>query len=203
MTQLFINELAGAVIQLLVFALLPFLWWLVSARKNEGILPWLGLKKIAHTGRIQHTVLIAAAASLAYAVLAGLCVGAASGEVTAAGSQFAGEGITAVPSAIIYAFIRTGLAEEIVFRGFVLKRTAEKFGFVTGNLLQSVLFGLLHGLPFGVASQSIPMALILTVLPGAFGYFQGWLNEKRCGGSIVPSWLLHGIMNLLVTCFLL
>lgn len=198
--QLFMNELAGAVVQLLIFSLLPFLWWLLTARKKVGFLPWIGLKKIIHTGRLHHTVLITAAASIAYAVLTGLCTGAAAGEVTTAGSQFAGEGILALPAAIVYAFIRTGLAEEIVFRGFVLKRAAGRFGFVFGNLIQSVLFGLLHGLPFGIVSQSLPLALLLTILPGAFGYFQGWLNEQRCGGSIVPSWLLHGIMNFLVSC---
>ena len=201
MMQLLINELAGAITQLLILALLPFLWWLVTARRKESVLLWLGLKKINHTGRLQHTALITAAASLAYAVLTGLCVGASTSGVTTAGSQFAGEGMSALPAAIVYAFIRTGLAEEIAFRGFVLKRTADRFGFVAGNMIQSTLFGLLHGLPFGVVSQSLPIALILTILPGAFGYFQGWLNEKRCGGSIVPSWLLHGIMNLLVACF--
>lgn len=74
--QLLINELAGAITQLLILALLPFLWWLVTARRKESVLSWLGLKKIDHTGRLQHTILITAAASLAYAVLTGLCVGA-------------------------------------------------------------------------------------------------------------------------------
>jgi hypothetical protein len=66
---------------------------------------------------------------------------------------------------------------------------------------EAILFGLLHGVPFGLATQSIFVAVCMTILPGAFGWYQGWLNEKRCGGSIVSSWLLHGTMNFIVTCF--
>lgn len=33
--------------------------------------------------------------------------------------------------------------------------------------------------------------------PELFGWYQGWLNEKRSAGSIIPSWLLHGCMNVL------
>ena len=44
----------------------------------------------------------------------------------------------------------------------------------------------------------IPVAIVMTLLPGAFGWFQGWMNEKRCGGSIIPSWLLHGTINVAV-----
>ena len=64
-------------------------------------------------------------------------------------------------------------------------------------MFQAVLFGLMHGIPFGLATKSVTVFLLLTVLPGLFGGYQGWLNEKRCGGSILPSWLLHGCMNFL------
>ena len=118
--------------------------------------------------------------------------------VTTAGSDFAGKGFIAFPAVLAYGFIRTGLSEEVVFRGFLLKRFAEKFGFVAGNTIQAVLFGLMHGVPFGLATHNIPVAIVMTLLPGAFGWFQGWMNEKRFGGSIVPSWLLHGTINVIV-----
>ena len=101
---------------------------------------------------------------------------------------------------IFFTGIAAGLVEEMVFRGFLLKRIKNKFGFGIGNLIQAVLFGLLHGIPFGMATQNILVTVLLTILPGAFGWYQGWLNEKRCGESIVSSWLLHGTMNFIVTC---
>ena len=76
-----------------------------------------------------------------------------------------------------------------------LKTVQKRFGFRIANTAQAVLFGLMHGIPFGMASNSAGAFLLLTALPGFFGWFQGWLNEKRSGGSILPSWLLHGCMN--------
>ena len=139
-------------------------------------------------------------AAALYCVLTYLCVYLISDQITVAGSQFAGMGLNGIPLALMYGYIRTGLSEEIVFRGFILKRIQNRFGFIIGNTVQAILFGLLHGIPFGLVTQNIFVVVCLTILPGAFGWYQGWLNEKRCGGSIVPSWLLHGTMNFLVTC---
>ena len=99
--------------------------------------------------------------------------------MTTAGSDFAGKGFAAFPAVLAYGFIRTGLSEEIVFRGFLLKRFGEKYGFITGNIIQAILFGMMHGIPFGLATHNIPVAIVMTMLPGAFGWFQGWMNEKK------------------------
>ena len=200
MLDIFFNELIGAVIQLLIFALIPFIWWLITARKKESFFKWIGIKRIISEKNPFITLLITISAAAAYTLLTYLCINLISDKITAAGSQFAGMGIAAVPAALAYGYIRTGLAEEIVFRGFLLKRIKSKFGFAAGNLVQAIIFGLLHGLPFGLATQNILVTILLTILPGAFGWYQGWLNEKRCGESIVPSWLLHGTMNFVVTC---
>ena len=200
MINLFFEELAGAVFQLLLFSLIPFIWWLIFARKKESYFKWIGIKKMVHEKRIGNTLLITVLAVAGYTVLTTLCIKMVSDGITTAGSQFAGKGMIAIPAALIYGYIRTGLSEEIVFRGFLLKRMMSKFGFEAGNLLQAILFGLMHGLPFGLVTHNITVAVLLTILPGAFGWFQGWLNEKRCDGSIVSSWLLHGTMNFIVTC---
>ena len=203
MMSLFLEELAGAVFQLLIFSIIPFAWWLITARKKESYFKWIGIKKMVHEKRIGNTLLITVLAVAGYTVLTTLCIKMVSDGITTAGSQFAGKGFIAIPAALAYGYIRTGLSEEIVFRGFLLKRTMNKFGFGAGNLLQAILFGLLHGIPFGLATHNVAVTVLLTILPGAFGWFQGWLNEKRCGGSIVSSWLLHGTMNFIVTCLAL
>ncbi|MCR4997766.1 MAG: CPBP family intramembrane metalloprotease [Butyrivibrio sp.] len=64
-----------------------------------------------------------------------------------------------------------------------------------GNTVQAFLFGLMHGVPFGLATGSVWAFLLLTMLPGLFGAYMGWMNEKKFGGSIIPSWILHGCMN--------
>lgn len=195
---IFIEELTGALFQLVLFALIPFLWWLFSARKRENFFSWIGLKRVCFSGKFGITFLITLGAVALYGLLTTLSVNNLSEGITTAGSNFAGMGTAALPAVFAYGFIRTGLAEEIVFRGFILKRISGKWGFAAGNTIQALLFGALHGVPFGLATHNVWVTLILTLLPGAFGWFQGWLNEKRSGGSIIPSWLLHGIINTIV-----
>lgn len=196
----FISELIGAIFQVVLFSLIPFIWWLITARKQENFFKWIGLKKIIHTGNVLKTVIFTTAAILIYGFISNYFIISFAGEITAAGSQFAGKGLAFIPVAFIYGFIRTGLSEELLFRGFILKRISNKFGFLAGNIVQAIIFGLVHGIPFGIATGNIGITIILTILPGLLGFYFGWLNEKKCSGSIVPSWILHGLINTFVTC---
>lgn len=40
-----INLFISAVFQVLLFLIIPFVWWLVTARKETRFLTWLGIKK--------------------------------------------------------------------------------------------------------------------------------------------------------------
>lgn len=197
-----VNELIGAGTQVLFFTIVPFIVWLVTARKEEGFFKWIGLKKVEWNGSAK-TVVLTLAVTVGYILLLLLSVRLLPDGITTAGQQFSGQGISAIPVALIYGLIRTGLSEEILFRGFLLKRFQARLGFKSGNVIQALLFGLLHGVPFGLVTNSISTMILLTILPGAFGWYQGWLNEKQCKGSIVPSWLLHGTMNFITTCLAL
>ena len=196
----FVNELVGAIIQVLLFSVIPFIWWFVTARKSESFFKWIGLRRIDHKGNGIVTIVVSVAAFILYGFATSFFTKVFSGAITSAGSQFAGKGASYIPVAVVYGFIRTGLSEEILFRGFLLKRFANRFGFIAGNIIQSVLFGLMHGIPFGIASGNILVVVFFTLLPGVIGFYMGWVNEKKCGGSIIPSWLMHGITNAIVTC---
>ncbi len=196
MIGLLISESVGAIFQLILFSLIPLSFWLLFAKKKESnFFKWIGIKKPGHVGKRRVTICAALIAAGLYVSLAMGSIAFLPEGVTAAGSSFADKGFSAFPAVLAYGFIRTGLSEEIVFRGFLLKRFGEKFGFMIGNVIQAVLFGMMHGIPFGIATHSIPVAIVMTLLPGAFGWFQGWMNEKRWDGSIIPSWLLHGTIN--------
>ncbi len=41
-----INLFINSIIQVILFAIAPFIWWLVFWRKNEPFSAWLGFKKI-------------------------------------------------------------------------------------------------------------------------------------------------------------
>lgn len=93
--ELFFSELIGAMMQLMMFALIPFVWWLVTARKKVGFFSWIGLKKIQHEGKWIATGLIMIAAIAGYTGLTGLIVANYSEGITMAGSSFAGKGAAA------------------------------------------------------------------------------------------------------------
>ncbi|WP_430112552.1 CPBP family intramembrane glutamic endopeptidase [Paenibacillus sp. B1-33] len=95
---------------------------------------------------------------------------------------------------MLYAFIQTGLSEEILFRGFIGKRLNSAFGFATGNTVQAFLFGCLHGVMFFSRTRVIN-AVIITLFTALIGWFMGYINEKLAGGSIIPSWMMHGLAN--------
>jgi len=103
--------------------------------------------------------------------------------VPSATSQFAGLGLGALPGALVFAFLQTGLSEEILFRGFLLKRLAVRFGFGAGNMVQSVIFGAIHGLGF-FTSVGWFWALLITLFTGISAWFMGYINEKKADGSI-------------------
>ncbi|MGM1047647.1 MAG: CPBP family intramembrane glutamic endopeptidase [Bacillota bacterium] len=113
-----------------------------------------------------------------------------------AASQFYGVGISGIAAAVLYAFIQTGLSEEILFRGFIGKRAVSAWGFSVGNTIQAVLFGCLHGLMF-FSSTGIFNAVIITIFTACIGWVMGYINEKLADGSIIPGWTLHGFANLL------
>jgi membrane protease YdiL (CAAX protease family) len=115
--------------------------------------------------------------------------------VETATSDFADKGFAALPAILVYAAFNTGLPEEIVFRGFLLKRFASRFGAHAGNIMQSVLFGLIHGVLF-ISSVGIPKALLIILFTGGIGWLMGYINEKKAGGSIIPSWCIHTAANI-------
>lgn len=197
--MLFFSELISALLQLILFSIVPFIVWMITARKGN-FFQWLGFIMPVKSTSFHRSILLMILGTLIYGGLTAFLAGIFSENITNAGSQFAGSGFSAIPAVLIYAYIQTGLSEELLFRGFLLKRISSKWGFNMGNILQAIVFGALHGIPFGIASHSIVLAVIFTLLPGAFAWFEGWLNEKHFGGSIVICWFLHGTVNFIAAC---
>jgi membrane protease YdiL (CAAX protease family) len=112
--------------------------------------------------------------------------------------QFYGTGLASLGSIFVFAFINTGLSEEIFFRGFLGKRAAALMGFTAGNLVQGALFGLVHGVPAFIFTGNLMLVLFITLSTGFSGVLFGYLM-KVSGGSIVLPWLVHAVMNFAVS----
>ena len=188
-----ISALTSALLQLLVVGIITFLWWLIAARKKAPYLTWIGL----YRPKIERTrlfLLVATIALLWIPLLMGLLLPSFVDTADTAASQFTGAGLAAIVPIILYAFIQTGLSEEILFRGFLTKRLSSWMGFSVGNIIQGLLFGLLHGVLFYQIAGLLGATLI-GVLTGALGWLFGYMNEKLANGSIVPSWIIHSLSN--------
>lgn len=188
---LFVNKILGSIIQIILFAIIPFIWWMVTARKKQSFTEWIGLKKIDGGKKTLTATILVAVAFLFSGVLTLYAIRG----VETATSEFAGLGVVAIPAIIVYATFNTAFPEELLFRGFLLKRLANKLGFNIANLIQAFLFGLLHGaMLFSIVG--VIKSILIIVFTGAIAWFMGYINEKNSNGSIIPSWIIHTISNL-------
>lgn len=193
----FINIILSAIIQVVVLSIIPFIWWYLTAKKKENFFHWIGLKKPVIKGSLKKLISIIVIASVVYSILMVIIMTQLMGNTDTATSQFSNQGWKVLPSILIYAVIQTGLSEEIFFRGFLGKRFISRLGFKVGNTIQAVLFGLIHGIPFGLITGNVLITILLILLPGSIGWVQGWINERGSSGSIIPSWITHAILNIL------
>ena len=191
---MFLNQLINAIIQIILFAIVPFLWWLITARKKENFFSWIGLKKPAYEGKGNGIVLIIV--SFIFIFVLGQIAIYFRGELEAADSAYKGMGATAIPSIALYAYGQTGFSEELLFRGFLLKRLSNKFGFWPANIVTSAIFGAIH-LTMVWGHVNIVSGTLIVVYPMVVAVILGWINEKKFKGSIIPSWLIHGTVNLI------
>lgn len=189
---MFLNQLLNAIIQVLLFSLVPLIWWLVTARKKSSFFAWLGLRlpKNVNTRSLwSHMVLVTVVCFV---------VGEAAvwvrGDVAAAESVYQGMGLAALPTVLVYAFLQTALSEEILFRGFLLKRLMAKWGFVLANIVQALIFGALH-LTMVWGQVGFLAGAVIVIYPMIPAVLMSILNEKKANGSILPSWLVHGTLN--------
>ncbi|MEO5283120.1 CPBP family intramembrane glutamic endopeptidase [Limosilactobacillus allomucosae] len=192
--MLLINKLLSAVFELLIFSLLPICWWLITARKQISFEQWIGLKAIPRENRskVWSWASLTSLGLLLLSIVLLQNVGTAHTAV----SDFTNQGWRVLPAILVYAVLGTSLPEELLFRGFLLKRLAARFGFAIGNLIQALLFGLLHSVMF-INQLGLLSALGIGWFTLLVAWLMGFINEKPAAGSIYPSWMIHALANFL------
>ena len=162
---MFVQILISSILEILLFSIIPFFWWLARWRKKEGFFSWIGFRRIERKKE---------AAVYSVVILAAFFV---------------------VGCFAMYIIRDTSLPEEIFFRGFLLKGLNRVCFFPTANLIQSIVFGMLHGMMFA-PFVGIVKAVVLILCTGGIAYAMGYVNEQKANGSIFPSWMIHFISNL-------
>lgn len=195
-----VNHLLSAVSQVLLFSLLPLLFYIVRKKNFKGFFEYIGL--ITPLKQTLLISLLSAVISFIFIVVLFLTYPdlylwellKAPGTLTAEIGKIE-PAYMAFIVIIIKSAINTGLSEEILFRGFIGKRLIERFGFGCGNTIQGAIFGILHGLLF-MNTVGISAALLITFIIGIIGFLFGYLNERLGNGSIIPSWIAHSLANI-------
>ncbi len=134
--MLLIHQAINAIGELVLALTIPFLWWLIVTRRQVRFDRWLGFFPPAgstHLADDRHRRLVYPLTGdpLPLIVDHGIL----------ATFVFNHRGFAGIPAALVYAIVGTSLPEEIFFRGFLLKRLQDRFGFLPANLTQAICFG--------------------------------------------------------------
>ncbi|VTT26467.1 CAAX amino protease [Streptococcus gordonii] len=188
-----VQQMTNALIQIVLFMLLPFIWWFVTARRKSSFLDWIGFKPLKDTGHHKMWLWIFLGL-LSFTIFSYLVLYTIVKDLKTATSSFSGLGLQALPAVLIYSLFQTSLPEELLFRGFLLKRFSVRLPFGVANTIQAALFGLLHGLMF-ITEVSWLQTLVIILCTGGIAAYLGFVNEKKSGGSILASWIMHALAN--------
>lgn len=163
--MIIIEPFLSAVVQIALFTMIPLVFYLLRHRKTTGFSRYIGLKAPparAVAFALSIAVLYFVVTTLIY-LQSGLREILTSPETVSGSIRELGLGAAAVAVLLIHA-LKTGLSEEILFRGFIGKRMMARFGFVTGNSLQALLFALLHGLMLPPSAGFAAVTVLSTVV---------------------------------------
>lgn len=200
--MMILNSVSTALVNLIVFTAIPFLWWLIRCRRETNFFKWLGFYPPKFQSKWYVLLLFALIYYFFYSfdfmqLVDQDTLNYLESSESVSANAFAGLGAAAILPALIENFIANGVAEEILFRGFLCKRLCSKFGTTPGIILQAVLFALMHNLLYLAAGMEVSLwfHFLMFCFTGAGALMLGWLNEKLYNGSLFPSILLHGAGN--------
>ena len=191
--KLVFDVLAESFLQLALFLLIPFFAWLIFRKKaNQPFHQWIGFTK-PPVPDFKKLIIVIIIQLLLWTVLIPFTEPIMQYSATTDYSRD-GFNITAVLCVLLFSFIKTGLSEEILFRGFLAKRLINTLGFVKGTIIQAVIFGLLHSFIY-LSGCGILVTVLVVSEAALSGALSVYMNEKIFNGSIIPSWIFHGICN--------
>ena len=190
----------------LLFLLLPLINLLVrrdAQRIGLGVLNW---KKVIKWTGINLAALAVVYAvfepwSGAYQFLLQAATGPEASDPTFAWLNLF-NGVSGWLGMVLFSGLVSIFAEELCFRGWLLRVLEPKVGPVWANVIQAVLFTLPQmAIVFVMPSLLMEIVYALIYSFGAIGLINGWISRKA--GAIWPNLIAATVMNLLLTLILL
>lgn len=195
-----IETISNALQQVLAFASIPFLVYLIREKKVFGFMAYVGLKRSSKEANRYALLLMLVLAStmfIAMTIDKGFIEVLHDPKSVTGNLRLMGFGVESIYTLLVIAIVKTSFAEELFFRGFVAKRLIAITNYQTGNLIQAFIFGAIHAVLFIFITDNILFLIIIFVIPTIGAYVKVYLNEKLANGSIIPGWIAHATANLL------
>ena len=200
MTEI-LSELFSTILQIGVFTLIPFLFFIFRKDKTLTFRQYIGLYKPT-TKSIVYVLFVSllfVAVGIGMTFIdSGIKQAVMTPPSITGKLRLMGLNSNTIVILLIIALFKTSFAEEILFRGFIAKQLNKKFNFNIGNILQALIFGIIHLILFWALTKSTLMPLIfIFVLTTFAGWTIGYIKEKYANGSIIPGWIAHGLGNVI------
>lgn len=190
------DAVLSATLNVLVLGGIPFLFYFLYHKlRHRRSLPEIARRAGLQMGAARYVGYCALAALMGVAVLV-LWPPPLAPFVREGSPQrdFVGLGLggTTIVMALLYGVVKTGFAEELLFRGLIAGSLGRRLPLVWANVLQALIFLLPHFLVLLVMPEMWPVLPV--VFAGAL--FAGWARIRS--GSIVGPWLLHAAANVVM-----
>ncbi|HEY6534119.1 MAG TPA: CPBP family intramembrane glutamic endopeptidase [Acidimicrobiales bacterium] len=133
---------------------------------------------------------LAGAIAIGLSVLANLVWRLLSGDDAPSNAGFLPEDPTVLGALVLFVFVAvlTPIAEELFFRGLLLRAAGRRWGLPIGVAVSSVVFGCLH------FEGSAWHGLFFVVVTAVYGAVFAWV-VVRAGGRLGPSIVAHACVN--------
>ncbi|WP_027626122.1 CPBP family intramembrane glutamic endopeptidase [Clostridium lundense] len=186
------TEIISTITNILLFSIIPMVWYLLKEKTFKGFIHSLGIYKPEKINILKVAIIV----TTVYLITLGANIIVIVTENSGRNSVDL-QGYKAA-ELFIYLLIygmKTGIAEEIFFRGFIAKKFIKRLGFSKGNVIQAIVFASPHFVILGSAS----IADIIVRIMNAFllGYVFGYIMDRKCQGSIIPCMISHIIINMI------
>lgn len=98
---------------------------------------------------------------------------------------------------LTFRFLQGNFAEELFFRGYLLRRWEQPLGQLGSLLGQALLFGIFHINYHLFPPQPLPL-LMYVLFSGGFGLAMGVITRRT--GTLLPAAMAHPFYNLTIAC---
>lgn len=187
-----ISEFISVMINILLFSIVPLVWYLIRERSPKGFIYSLGIYKPQRVNLVVIILTITTVYLITLSTNVLVIMSGNSGRSTVNTDDFT---LIAIFLNLLLYGMKTGIAEEIFFRGFIAKKLIKNLGFSKGNIVQAVMFALPHFVIRGSASSIDIIVRIINAF--LLGYTFGYIMDRKSNGSIIPVMISHILINMI------